>query len=109
MSLSVHEPAAVDTASAAKSNALAIDIKPATFQGLRAVSRLLVEEFYGSSLWYPAQCVVELNRLQDNFHSYEEDASRHLMLIATSAEDGSMAGFVDIDGRQKKPGQSESG
>lgn len=29
------------------------------------------------------------------------------MLVARSREDGSLAGFVDIDGREKKPGQSE--
>lgn len=73
----------------------------------RAVSRLLVAEFYGATLWYPAQCLTELNRLQTNFHSYGEDASRHLMLLATSLEDGSLVGFVDIDGREKRPGQSE--
>lgn len=64
-------------------------------------------EFYGSTIWYPAQCLVELNRLQENFHGYGEDANRHLMLLATSVEDGSLAGFVDIDGREKRPGQSE--
>lgn len=73
----------------------------------RAVSRLLVAEFYGPSLWSPAQCLVELNRLQKNFHSYGEDASRHLMLLATSVDDGRLVGFVDIDGREKRPGQSE--
>lgn len=57
-------------------------------------------------LFSPAQRLVELNRLQDNFHSYEEDADRHLMLIATTVEDGSLVGFVDIDGREKKPGQT---
>lgn len=108
----VHEPsaAAADTAPSGASTSpypMPIIIKSATFHGLRAVSRLLVEEFYGSSLWFPAQCLVELQRLQDNFHSYEEDANRHMMLIATSAEDGSLAGFVDIDGRKKKTGQSE--
>lgn len=108
----VHEPsaAAADTAPSGASTSpypMPIIIKSATFHGLRAVSRLLVEEFYGSSMWFPAQCLVELQRLQDNFHSYEEDANRHMMLIATSVEDGSLAGFVDIDGRKKKPGQSE--
>ncbi|CAM9247930.1 unnamed protein product [Ectocarpus sp. 13 AM-2016] len=83
-----------------------VEIKPAKFHNLRAVSRLLVAEFYGSTIWYPAQCLVELNRLQDNFHGYGEDASRHLMLLATSVEDGSLAGFVDIDGREKRPGQT---
>lgn len=111
--VAAHEPAAAaaDTAPSGASTSpypMPIIIKSATFHGLRAVSRLLVEEFYGSSLWFPAQCLVELQRLQDNFHSYEEDANRHMMLIATSAEDGSLAGFVDIDGRKKKPGQSES-
>lgn len=84
--------------------ALQIAIKPVTFHGLRSVSKLLVEEFYGNTLWFPAQYLVELNRLQSNFHSFEEDASRHLMLVATSAEDGSLAGFVDIDGRAKRTG-----
>lgn len=77
--------------------------------GFRAVSRLLVAEFYGSTLWYPAQCLVELNRLQENFHGYGEDADRHLMLLATSLDDGSLVGFVDVDGREKRPGQSECG
>lgn len=108
LSPAVHEPAAVDTTVVAtKGNALSIIIQPATFFDLRAVSRLLVEEFYGMGLFSPAQRLVELNRLQDNFHSYEEDADRHLMLIATTVEDGSLVGFVDIDGREKKPGQSE--
>lgn len=79
------------------------------FYGLRAVSRLLVAEFYGSTLWYPAQCLVELNRLQENFHGYGDDADRHLMLLATSVDDGSVVGFVDVDGREKRPGQSECG
>lgn len=108
LSPAVHESAAVDTTVVAtKGNALSIIIQPATFFDLRAVSRLLVEEFYGMGLFSPAQRLVELNRLQDNFHSYEEDADRHLMLIATTVEDGSLVGFVDIDGREKKPGQSE--
>ena len=75
--------------------------------GRRAVSRLLVQEFYGSTLWYPAQCLVELNRLQENFHAYGDDAGRHVMLLATSLDDGSLVGFVDVDGREKRPGQSE--
>lgn len=29
------------------------------------------------------------------------------MLLATSLEDGSLVGFVDIDGREKRPGQSK--
>lgn len=106
----LHEPTEADTASSGSStptHPMPIIVKQATFHGLRAVSRLLVEEFYGTTLWFPAQCLVELQRLQDNFHSYEDDADRHLMLIATSAEDGSLAGFVDVDGRKKKPGQSE--
>lgn len=108
LSPAVHEPTAVDTALVAtKGNGLWMTIKPATFFDLRAVSRLLVLEFYGSGLWFHGQCLVELNRLQDNFHSYEEDADQHLMLIAVTVEDGSLVGFVDIDGRQKKPGQSE--
>lgn len=107
LSPAAHEPAAADTTLATRGDTLEIDIKPATYFGLRAVSRLLVEEFYGIGLWFPAQRLVELNRLQDNFHSYEEDADRHLMLVATTVEDGSLVGFVDIDGREKKPGQSE--
>ncbi len=67
-----------------------------------------MQEFYGSTLWYPAQCLVELNRLQENFHSYGEDAGRHVMLLATSLDDGSLVGFVDVDGREKRPGQSEN-
>ncbi|CAN0571252.1 unnamed protein product [Ectocarpus sp. 12 AP-2014] len=102
------ESASVDTdVRDLKEKAPLVEIKPAKFHNLRAVSRLLVAEFYGSTIWYPAQCLVELNRLQDNFHGYGEDASRHLMLLATSVEDGSLAGFVDIDGREKRPGQSE--
>lgn len=66
-------------------------------------------EFYGSTLWYPAQCLVELNRLQENFHGYGDDANRHLMLLATSLDDGSLVGFVDVDGREKRPGKSECG
>ncbi|CAB1119615.1 unnamed protein product [Ectocarpus sp. CCAP 1310/34] len=96
------ESASVDTdVRDLKGKAPLVEIKPA-----KAVSRLLVAEFYGSTIWYPAQCLVELNRLQDNFHGYGEDASRHLMLLATSVEDGSLAGFVDIDGREKRPGQT---
>lgn len=108
LSPAVHEPAAVDTTVVAtKGNARWLIIQPAAFFELRAVARLLVEEFYGMGLFSPAQRLVELNRLQDNFHSYEEDADRHLMLIATTVKDGSLVGFVDIDGREKKPGQSE--
>eukprot|EP00904_Undaria_pinnatifida_P013432 jgi/Undpi1/9219/HiC_scaffold_26.g11677.m1 len=106
LSPAAHEPAAADTTLATRGDTLEIDIKPATYFGLRAVSRLLVEEFYGIGLWFPAQRLVELNRLQDNFHSYEEDADRHLMLVATTVEDGSLVGFVDIDGREKNPGQT---
>lgn len=86
-------------------NALGVVIKPATFHGLRAVSRMLVEEFYGNTILFPAQYLVELNRLQTNFHEYGEDSNRHLMLVATWLEDGSLAGFVDIDGRPRKKGQ----
>ncbi|CAM9993814.1 unnamed protein product [Ectocarpus fasciculatus] len=101
------ESASVDTdVRDLKEKAPVVKIKPAKFHNLRAVSRLLVAEFYGSTIWYPAQCLVELNRLQENFHGYGEDASRHLMLLATSVEDGSLAGFVDIDGREKRPGQT---
>ncbi|CBN77487.1 conserved unknown protein [Ectocarpus siliculosus] len=101
------ESASVDTdVRDLKEKAPLVEIKPAKFHNLRAVSRLLVAEFYGSTIWYPAQCLVELNRLQENFHGYGEDASRHLMLLATSVEDGSLAGFVDIDGREKRPGQT---
>lgn len=108
LSPAVHEPTAVDTTVVAtEGNARWLIIQPATFFDLRAVARLLVEEFYGMGLFSPAQRLVELNRLQDNFHSYEEDADRHLMLIATTVKDGSLVGFVDIDGREKKPGQSE--
>ncbi|CAN0481996.1 unnamed protein product [Ectocarpus sp. 12 AP-2014] len=117
------ESASVDTdARDLKEKTPLVEIKPAKFHNLRqvgkldrcrwellAVSRLLVAEFYGSTIWYPAQCLVELNRLQENFHGYGEDASRHLMLLATSVEDGSLAGFVDIDGREKRPGQSTNG
>lgn len=84
--------------------ALGITIQPATFHGLRAVSRMLVEEFYGITILFAAHNLVELNRLQTNFHMYGEDSDRHLMLIATSLEDGSLAGFVDIDGRPRKKG-----
>lgn len=107
IALPAVQSAAVDPTSTAKGDALSIDIKPATFQDLRAVSRLLVEEFYGNTLWFQAQRLVELARLQNNFHSYEEDASLHLMLIATSVEDGSLVGFVDIDGRERKTEQQQ--
>ncbi|CAM9304796.1 unnamed protein product, partial [Hapterophycus canaliculatus] len=102
-----REPTAVDmdVRDLAKEKCM-IKIKPAKFHNLRAVSRLLVAEFYGATLWYPAQCLTELNRLQTNFHAYGDDASRHLMLLATSLEDGSLVGFVDIDGREKRPGQT---
>ena len=53
-------------------------------------------------LWFPAQYLVELRRLQDNFHSNEEDAALRLMLVATAIEDGSLAGFVDVDGRDRR-------
>ena len=49
-------------------------------------------------LWFPTQCLVELRRLQDNFHPYEKDTALHFMLIETAIEDGSLAGFVDVDG-----------
>ena len=108
----LHEPAAAATAadsaaSTTKSTDIVVEIKPATFPELGAVSRLLVEEFYGSGLWFPAQCLVELRRLQDNFHSYEEDATLHLMLVATAIEDGSLAGFVDVDGRDRRASNGE--
>ena len=45
---------------------------------------------------------MELRRLQDNFHLYEEDAALHLMLGATAIEDGSLAGFVDVDGTDRR-------
>ncbi|CAN0333031.1 unnamed protein product [Pylaiella littoralis] len=106
LSLSAAHESAVDIPDITETNAV-IQIKPAKFHNLRAVSRLLVAEFYGPSLWSPAQCLVELNRLQKNFHSYGEDASRHLMLLATSVDDGSLVGFVDIDGREKRPGQTK--
>lgn len=86
---------------------VAIIVRPATFNELLGVSKLLVAEFYGSTMWVPAQVLVELTRLQNNFHTYGEDADRHLMLVAISADDGGLAGFVDIDGRDKKPGYSE--
>ena len=35
-------------------------------------------------LWFPAQRLVELRRLQNHFHSYKEDAALHLMLVATA-------------------------
>ncbi|CAN0147566.1 unnamed protein product, partial [Scytosiphon promiscuus] len=102
-----HEPTAVDMdVPDLMERKSTIKIKPAKFHNLRAVSRLLVAEFYGATLWYPAQCLTELNRLQTNFHGYGEDAGRHLMLLATSLEDGSLVGFVDIDGREKRPGQT---
>lgn len=87
---------------------LEVVIKPVGFHGLRSVSRLLVEGFHGNSMWFPVQCMVELERLQSEFHSYGADSDRHLMLIATSAEDGSLAGFVNIDGRSRKTGQGQS-
>lgn len=99
--------AAAESPSLTKSKSLAVEIKPAKFPDLGAVSRLLVEEFYGVGLWFPAQCLVELRRLQDNFHSYEEDADLHLMLVATTVEDGSLAGFVDVDARERRADNGE--
>lgn len=99
----LHESQAAESPSlTAKRKPLAVEIKPAKFPDLGAVSKLLVEEFYGVGLWFPAQCLVELRRLQDNFHLYGEDADLHLMLVATTIEDGSLAGFVDVDARERR-------
>lgn len=89
-----------------ESDTLPITIREVTFGGLRPVARLFVEEFFGLTLLFPAQYLAELHRLQSNYHSVD-DQNRHLMLVATSTLDGSLAGFVDIDGRAMRIGQGE--
>ncbi|KAG5184966.1 hypothetical protein JKP88DRAFT_276892 [Tribonema minus] len=79
----------------------ACSLRHAEWRDLGPVSRLLVTEFYGgNSIWYPAQCLSELNRLQMNFHF---DRERHLMLVATEPAQGGIVGFVDIDARDVPP------
>lgn len=85
---------------------LSVAIKHVTFDALGSVAKLFVEEFFGYTLWFPAQYLAELNRLQMNYHSINQEC-RHLMLVATSSSDGSLAGFVDIDGRTKRRGQGK--
>lgn len=95
-----------DESTCPKSDTLPITIREVTFGGLRPVARLFVEEFFGFTLLLPAQYLAELHRLQSNYHSVD-DQNRHLMLVATSTLDGSLAGFVDIDGRVMRVGQGE--
>lgn len=71
-------------------------IRKCRWEDLQAASRLLVSEFYGQTMWFPAQCLSELNRLQVN---YPYDGSRHIMLVAADPLDKSILGFVDIDAR----------
>jgi hypothetical protein len=72
-------------------------VRKAEWQDLGAASRLLVTEFYGQTVWYPAQCLSELNRLQLNFHF---NSTRHLMLVATDPLENTVVGFADVDGRE---------
>ena len=44
---------------------------------------------------------MELPKLQNIFPSYEEEAALHLMLVATALEDGSLTGFVGVDGTDR--------
>lgn len=95
---------------------LGIKIEPIKFKGLPAVARLLVAAFNAiepeKKSWIPAltiaQNIQELDRLQRNFHSRGLGIERHLMLVATCEEDGSLAGFVDIDARARKKQKGQS-
>lgn len=95
---------------------LGIKIEPIEFKGLPAVAHLLVAAFNAiepkKKNWIPAltiaQNIQELDRLQRTFHSRGLGSDRHLMLVATCEEDGSLAGFVDIDARARKKQKGQS-
>jgi len=75
-------------------------IRTARWEDLSEVSRIIVEGLNHSpkSVLYHPRCLIELTRLQNNFH-YNQ--TRHMMLVASHPKfQNEIVAFVDIDGRE---------
>ncbi|CAM9770088.1 unnamed protein product [Choristocarpus tenellus] len=73
-----------------------LGVQPASWSDLQAISRILVSVFRKRSLWFPVQCLMKLDNLQQRFHTLKMNDPRHEMLVAVRG--GSILGFADIDG-----------
>eukprot|EP00611_Tribonema_gayanum_P004659 TRINITY_DN13858_c0_g1_i1.p1 TRINITY_DN13858_c0_g1~~TRINITY_DN13858_c0_g1_i1.p1 ORF type:complete len:261 (+),score=67.98 TRINITY_DN13858_c0_g1_i1:160-942(+) len=100
LQMTINAPPGETLVRKTQQSATSVVIRKAEWEDLGAASKLLVREFYGQSVWYPTQCLGELNRLQMNFHF---DRTRHLMLVACDPLENSIVGFVDIDARELPP------